>query len=814
MALLDTEYLKNNGKPVNLKLTKLTDTSCKISWDALRGYVKEDLIFQEPTGVKFVLKEVFEPEDPEDGEVVFDSANSTDKEFTLSFSNKYNAYFIKAFPYNSDGYFNSSINSLLFLNKTIMGFLVDEADTDVKHRVHPLAGALRSEKLYFKLQGNIIIDKAGKTQIPVETNIPFTDLEFNYCFNRKTGASDGNYNFIINKDWTVTGNGVTTNANRVEVRVKGYFNKIGDIYFNISSSTATNIDWETESIRQAELQDFTGWFPCVFVNGKVQYKLNPSNYNQREDGKSADITTLGNDVMCLYPRRGTNTFSECLYKQTASQVSAYTIEEAYTADSVKLMSCSIRTDQNYLDVVLELNTNGQLSRVDKSYSIPSKTSIENISTSKTELLESCCEHTFSVNTSTKKWTISISKLITNVSDPVEMVYTSKYFRPFYISETTYTKANGWSVQSASVNSDNNNITVVYQQGSTTNSKSYALTVANKLHQSALEPFKTECECVLDDTGLYVSKCITNPTFEKGKLVYTYITNEPENSDFHYIPFTKEISGEYYACGEFLQGAYEGYVSSNKLYSSSGKKPTASATIATFEGYSNVRGPGYEQRGYFQTQYLADLYLLVHQNCNAQTEVGAGWTGGSWTGNNESITTGAGDEYGANSELIKLTNPAYMTDAKHTVKILGQENPYGSLWEFEVGVQTTNSYGIIVSCGAHNDNGTGYIPIGKIYNGTASGNYGRFAQGNNVGKWLLKVDSFDGSSSTSYPDGFWQQAKTIAFFGGCWSYSVTCGAFYQSLCYAATGSDVTIGARLQFRKPQKRVPQPKALIEIL
>lgn len=52
-------------------------------------------------------------------------------------------------------------------------------------------------------------------------------------------------------------------------------------------------------------QEFFGYRPCLFKDGKVVGYLNPNDYSKFEDGKSADIRS-GNagDVMVEFPRRG------------------------------------------------------------------------------------------------------------------------------------------------------------------------------------------------------------------------------------------------------------------------------------------------------------------------------------------------------------------------------------------------------------------------------------------------------------------------------------------------------------------------------
>lgn len=49
---------------------------------------------------------------------------------------------------------------------------------------------------------------------------------------------------------------------------------------------------------------FFGHYPCVLNNGVELGKLNRNNFAQYEGGSSAPITTVGNDVMIAFPKRG------------------------------------------------------------------------------------------------------------------------------------------------------------------------------------------------------------------------------------------------------------------------------------------------------------------------------------------------------------------------------------------------------------------------------------------------------------------------------------------------------------------------------
>lgn len=54
----------------------------------------------------------------------------------------------------------------------------------------------------------------------------------------------------------------------------------------------------------SEWDEFFGHYPCILKNGVELGKLKPSNFAQYENGATAPITTLGNDVMIAFPRRG------------------------------------------------------------------------------------------------------------------------------------------------------------------------------------------------------------------------------------------------------------------------------------------------------------------------------------------------------------------------------------------------------------------------------------------------------------------------------------------------------------------------------
>ena len=49
---------------------------------------------------------------------------------------------------------------------------------------------------------------------------------------------------------------------------------------------------------------FFGHYPCILTNGVEGDKLDPTDFSKTASGSSAPITTLGNDVMICFPKRG------------------------------------------------------------------------------------------------------------------------------------------------------------------------------------------------------------------------------------------------------------------------------------------------------------------------------------------------------------------------------------------------------------------------------------------------------------------------------------------------------------------------------
>lgn len=273
----------------------------------------------------------------------------------------------------------------------------------------------------------------------------------------------------------------------------------------------------------------------------------------------------------------------------------------------------------------------------------------------------------------------------------------------------------------------------------------------------------------------------------GSTLTISMTDDPDNVDFEYNAHTRGSTAK----DVFYLGAYKGYVASSKLRSLSGKTPTASQTIGTFRTQAHANGSGYEQSGFYQLIFRQCMYLLKYKNLNSQVAVGYGYVLSS---HNAAIATGGTEAWGMDCELIKATNPSYMTDQNHHVKCFGLEDFWGNIWEWIDGCVTNSTRNILTGNDNFNDSGSGYTDNGQ--GATADiGNYMSKPQGKTKTGFLAK--EVNGSESTYFCDYAALCASCVAVFSGCWSSAADAGAFRLDVDDAASYSNAYVAARLMY-----------------
>ena len=246
---------------------------------------------------------------------------------------------------------------------------------------------------------------------------------------------------------------------------------------------------------------------------------------------------------------------------------------------------------------------------------------------------------------------------------------------------------------------------------------------------------------------------------------------------------------------FYLGAFKGYYDGTSLRSLSGKAPTASITIGTARNYAHANGEGYEQSAFYQLLFRQCAYILKFGSLNSQTKVGKGVVSAS-----AKVNTGGANAYGMDSEIIKASNPSYMTDGLHQVKCLGVEDFWGNVFEWIDGIATdsSNPINILTNTDNFQDNGkgAGYMTTSS---GMSSGNggYMKEPQGNTEAGFAFKASG--GSATTYFSDYAYLYGGCVAVFGGSWSDGDCAGAFYLDVGDSASNSNPSVSAHLKFSK---------------
>lgn len=269
-----------------------------------------------------------------------------------------------------------------------------------------------------------------------------------------------------------------------------------------------------------------------------------------------------------------------------------------------------------------------------------------------------------------------------------------------------------------------------------------------------------------------------------------MTNDPDNPDFKYYAHQRGSVQK----NVFYIGAFKGYKDGdNKLRSLSGKTPTVSITIGAARTYAQNNGSGYEQSAFYQLLFRQCAYVMKFGSLNSQTAVGKGLVSAS-----AKVNTGGANAYGMDCEIIKASNPSYMTDGKHQVKCLGVEDFWGNVWEWIDGLVTdsSNPINILTNTDNFQDNGkgAGYMTTSS---GMSSGNGGwlKEPQGNTEAGFTFKASG--GSSTTYFTDYAFLYGGCVAYFGGSWSNGANAGAFFLSVGHSASGSTGDVSARLMY-----------------
>ena len=202
----------------------------------------------------------------------------------------------------------------------------------------------------------------------------------------------------------------------------------------------------------------------------------------------------------------------------------------------------------------------------------------------------------------------------------------------------------------------------------------------------------------------------NVMVEFKKLYYKYA----KDGNILTFKVTDDDSAEGYTCAAFKSmdgngtvkdymyySAYEGYNSSSKLMSLSGKTPTGSISYTNSRTYCQNNGSSFGMEDWCKRFYILGLIMLVTKTRGIQDVIGEG------------IHT---DNVGSKTNTGTMnTSGLFAGGSGMGVKTFGIENLWGNMFNWCDGVVTLSSTTLgFKDCPPYNDTGSGYTSVADGY----------------------------------------------------------------------------------------------------
>ena len=217
----------------------------------------------------------------------------------------------------------------------------------------------------------------------------------------------------------------------------------------------------------------------------------------------------------------------------------------------------------------------------------------------------------------------------------------------------------------------------------------------------------------NDVMLEIPRMGTNCMWLDSNRLKITITTAPNRAGYDYRAFSLH---KYNDCDKIYIGRYHACLNNNKMYSSSGKTPMVSQTLAQHRTYATNRGTGYTDIGICDNILLQCLYFLIVKNMNSQSAVGVGIA----KTNVRISTTGSANTFGWLNH-----NAPNKTNGTTAICCLGIEDLWGNVFVVEDGIikaASTNTISMAQYADQYNSDGTGYEVVANI--GTCkNGSYG-------------------------------------------------------------------------------------------
>ena len=264
--------------------------------------------------------------------------------------------------------------------------------------------------------------------------------------------------------------------------------------------------------------------------------------------------------------------------------------------------------------------------------------------------------------------------------------------------------------------------------------------------------------------------------KSSKVVTVSMTDNPNNSNFKYYAHQRGTTDKDY----FYLGAYDGYVTSNKLRSLSGKSPSTSIPLADFDTYGKANGTGYGCIGYYQWLFLQVMYVLQFKgNLNSQTTVGYGNSSGSGIRNTGRSNT-SGLTYGDNT----------------VAKLFGIEDIWGNICQW-VNNYYSGNYHVNTTTDDTITDVNKYTDRGSYGGSSSSNGYPTNCMGTTEAGFTGTYGNYNGSSSTYFCDDAGFGSGYVPYVGGYYGDGSYAGLFCFFVDGGRSATVSYIGSRLGY-----------------
>lgn len=285
-------------------------------------------------------------------------------------------------------------------------------------------------------------------------------------------------------------------------------------------------------------------------------------------------------------------------------------------------------------------------------------------------------------------------------------------------------------------------------------------------------------------------------FIKIPKFYCKITKNPDGTYKHQISGARHdgfstlfVDGKGNEIDYILVGKYEASGSSSRAYSKSGQTVLVNITLPDMRTACKANGEGYQQYDFLIDLIIKELWLIEMATTNSQSIMKGN------TQNDAAVDTGRTDSV-ATSSGSETSN----TDAVHSCKYRGIENPFGNVYKWVDGINFSNEKVYVCFDPTEYESGKYVAPY--IYQGNRANDGDYIKKVEPLGKNPLILYSTEYGSGASdnayYCDYGYAYGGTVLCVGGDWYGSDYAGLWLWGGGSVSSDADSSLGGRLCYK----------------